>query len=87
VAYGARLESVLGASPQGFESPILRTCDPRALKGSRPHFRPVTHDLRVVAYRPRPRRVLGGRSIKIAESGASCVPYLGSSPTIRVLTS
>ena len=24
VAYGARLESVLGASPQGFESPILR---------------------------------------------------------------
>ena len=25
VAYGARLESVLGASPQGFESPILRS--------------------------------------------------------------
>ena len=24
VAYGARLESVLGESPQGFESPILR---------------------------------------------------------------
>ena len=24
MAYGARLESVLGASPQGFESPILR---------------------------------------------------------------
>ena len=24
VAYGARLESVLGASPGGFESPILR---------------------------------------------------------------
>ncbi len=24
VAYGARLESVLGASPRGFESPILR---------------------------------------------------------------
>ena len=24
MAYGARLESVLGESPQGFESPILR---------------------------------------------------------------
>ncbi len=24
VAYGARLESVLGESPRGFESPILR---------------------------------------------------------------
>ena len=24
MAYGARLESGLGASPQGFESPILR---------------------------------------------------------------
>ena len=27
MAYGARLESVLGESPQGFESPILRQCD------------------------------------------------------------
>jgi hypothetical protein len=27
VAYGARLESVLGASPRGFESPILRQRD------------------------------------------------------------
>lgn len=26
MAYGARLESVLGESPRGFESPILRTC-------------------------------------------------------------
>ena len=26
MAYGARLESVLGASPRGFESPILRHC-------------------------------------------------------------
>ncbi|MEY3274279.1 MAG: hypothetical protein RLZZ279_411, partial [Actinomycetota bacterium] len=24
MAYGARLESALGASPRGFESPILR---------------------------------------------------------------
>src|SRR5919107_6281450 len=27
VAYGARLESVLGASPRGFESRILRRCN------------------------------------------------------------
>src|SRR5665647_2765783 len=27
VAYGARLESVLGESPRGFESPILRVCE------------------------------------------------------------
>ena len=33
MAYGARLESVLGASPRGFESPILRSCDPSVLKG------------------------------------------------------
>ena len=26
MAYGARLESVLGESPRGFESPILRQC-------------------------------------------------------------
>ena len=28
MAYGARLESVLGASPRGFESPILRHVTP-----------------------------------------------------------
>ena len=28
MAYGARLESVLGASPRGFESPILRHSTP-----------------------------------------------------------
>ena len=35
MAYGARLESVLGESPQGFESPILRSPDPSVFKGSR----------------------------------------------------
>ena len=30
VAYGARLESVLGASPRGFESPILRGIAPES---------------------------------------------------------
>lgn len=35
VAYGARLESVLGASPRGFESPILRhrTPEPAQVPG------------------------------------------------------
>ncbi len=34
MAYGARLESVLGESPRGFESPILRRLDalPDALR-------------------------------------------------------
>ena len=30
MAYGARLESVLGESPRGFESPILRQIDRRS---------------------------------------------------------
>ena len=34
VAYGARLESVLGASPRGFESPILRRRRAGAPRGS-----------------------------------------------------
>jgi hypothetical protein len=33
VAYGARLESALGASPRGFESPILRKRNDRLLGG------------------------------------------------------
>ena len=35
MAYGARLESVLGASPRGFESPILRhqTPEPAQVPG------------------------------------------------------
>ncbi len=32
MAYGARLESVLGASPRGFESPILRHPTPEPLE-------------------------------------------------------
>jgi hypothetical protein len=35
VAYGARLESVLGESPRGFESPILRCVIFRGLKFAR----------------------------------------------------
>ena len=33
MAYGARLESALGASPRGFESPILRRNEKRPLVG------------------------------------------------------
>ena len=32
MAYGARLESVLGASPRGFESPILRDMPPGSVE-------------------------------------------------------
>ena len=32
MAYGARLESVLGASPRGFESPILRSKSPGSVE-------------------------------------------------------
>ena len=44
MAYGARLESVLGASPRGFESPILRQlgcaagCARSSIRGSNPPF-------------------------------------------------
>lgn len=44
MAYGARLESVLGASPRGFESPILRRTRARHRDrgaGPRSHERPV----------------------------------------------
>ena len=34
MAYGARLESVLGESPRGFESPILRSLNFRDLTSS-----------------------------------------------------
>ncbi len=41
MAYGARLESVLSESSQGFESPILRRSDPSVFKGFRPSRSPV----------------------------------------------
>jgi hypothetical protein len=37
VAYGARLESVLGASPRGFESPILRSVMSHVMRKRPPH--------------------------------------------------
>ena len=36
MAYGARLESVLGKSPRGFESPILRQCPCRIFGAKHP---------------------------------------------------
>ena len=69
MAYGARLESVLGASPRGFESPILRQTRPQPTgckhsahsRGSNPPFSakpspvsaPVCH----------PRRALFSRAV------------------------
>ena len=55
MAYGARLESVLGESPRGFESPILRVCDlsrhrsymSREIVHIRDLFIPSAIDLRV----------------------------------------
>ena len=38
MAYGARLESVLGASPRGFESPILREKIGRPCEAGAPDF-------------------------------------------------
>ena len=40
MAYGARLESVLGASPRGFESPILRVVKRRRPEGAAPFRNP-----------------------------------------------
>ena len=50
MAYGARLESVLGASPRGFESPILRQQLPRfrALEGT--SERECSLDLHVIVH-------------------------------------
>ena len=53
VAYGARLESVLGASPRGFESPILRRLSSRESQC----FRRVC-----VCYAPFSRTVKGERA-------------------------
>ena len=39
VAYGARLESVLGESPRGFESPIIRTEERVLARGPVPAHR------------------------------------------------
>ena len=53
MAYGARLESVLGASPRGFESPILRhsrlTKHSGKFSGSISHFADVDEDYSLAA--------------------------------------
>src|SRR6187200_47211 len=45
VAYGARLESVLSASSQGFESPILRQSDPGVFRDRNVFGTALTNDL------------------------------------------
>ena len=62
MAYGARLESVLGESPRGFESPILRLVVPRdivhiCLDGLFTSWaRPEALEI-INLYRPRPKYV------------------------------
>ena len=52
MAYGARLESVLGASPRGFESPILRQVKSAGpWKPSRLTSRPVSEPTNGSRYR------------------------------------
>jgi hypothetical protein len=53
VAYGARLESVLGASPRGFESPILRQKHRSARNTAAPET-PQRRQRRVRAQNPQP---------------------------------
>ena len=64
MAYGARLESVLGASPRGFESPILRHRTPGPLQV--PGFSRAWGALARGASRPVP---VGGGLIVIDHAG------------------
>ena len=59
MAYGARLESVLGASPRGFESPILRKQVATACQEGREvaTYRFLTTKSRCSAAAPKSRRV------------------------------
>ena len=41
MAYGARLESVLGSRPRGFESRILRAAEQRQRRATRPRGGPA----------------------------------------------
>ena len=45
MAYGARLESVLSESSQGFESPILRQSDPGVFRDRNVFAASLTNDL------------------------------------------
>ena len=54
MAYGARLESVLGASPRGFESPILRVPRKRTFANETAKLSPWS-DLGAFVYSDRQR--------------------------------
>lgn len=76
MAYGASLESWLGASPRGFESPILRHSNIGWVQAQRPQpgfESPVLRHL--VATRLRPHRHLLWRGIGAIQ--AFCVPAFG----------
>lgn len=70
MAYGARLESVLGASPRGFESPILRHH-----RGAKGNIVSNAHDAPLVV-RPRRRLLRDGLLAIGLVLGALVVPLL-----------
>ena len=59
VAYGARLESVLSESSQGFESPILRQSDPGVFRDRNVFAASLTNDLITPSPRIEPASTVG----------------------------
>ncbi|MEY4348370.1 MAG: hypothetical protein RIS43_789 [Actinomycetota bacterium] len=80
MAYGARLESVLGASPHGFESHILRKARARrqVIPTRWPKPRQVKLDLRGFSdYRLRSRKALS--TTEMLENAIAAPPSIGLS--------
>ena len=82
MAYGARLESVLGASPRGFESPILRQLTLYTNPGLWPGFVCQQLAFPSALSTSQPARLL---SIGYLQSGQSCAAWfsIGKSPVCR----
>jgi hypothetical protein len=79
VAYGARLESVLGASPRGFESPILRQTHEHignALNAHNTLYRGLPHPARPPDRHPAPDTP-GRVTIGNTSAGAGCRSVTG----------
>src|SRR5699024_2394700 len=81
VAYGARLESVLGASPRGFESLILRHCEVSGHRsfGVPTLFLPLLPVAPLPSARPAPRHFHPPRpSSPLRDEDQTAVAALGS---------
>ena len=96
MAYGARLESVLGASPRGFESPILRhrTPEPAQVPGfllpvAPLVFRAPSGRAAVCAAGRRPAREIATRELRsecsISRPALALPPPTGTAARPRVL--